>query len=320
MGTSSGASLVGILPLLAAGFIFNSIFYRTRFRLARADGQRLFFSCVIAGFSIGCIAFAIAASLRRHLPSEGRFRELMDWFHQAIPVPYSMTFLGAIMLAAFFGHAANGYLWWRKRLKAPADSRRVSVWTYWREMSEHVTALDELVRRAVSDDSLVMICLKSRKVYCGLISGIRGVHESAMVHIQLIPAFSITRDKDSLKFLPETRTEYRAFSLKRAFDRKASLDSEIRDIARLVRVLRAVRSMSEASPDEPTIAGVKNYGRQLIRERTDLVENLARYGALQSFDATEWLKVIPASEIESASLYKDGDFDRWFSTPSVQVS
>jgi len=194
------------------------------------------------------------------------------------------------------------------------------VWTYWREMSEHVTALDELVRRAVSDDSLVMICLKSRKVYCGLISGIRGVHESAMVHIQLIPAFSITRDKDSLKFLPETRTEYRAFSLKRAFDRKASLDSEIRDIARLVRVLRAVRSMSEASPDEPTIAGVKSYGRQLIRERTDLVENLARYGALQSFDATEWLKVIPASEIESASLYKDGDFDRWFSTPSVQVS
>jgi hypothetical protein len=237
VGSGNGTSLVGILPLLAAGFIFNGIFYITRFRLSKADGQRLFFSCVISGFTVGCIAFAACYALRSHVPADSVLRQTMDWLHRSIPVPYGLTFTATILLAVIFGHCANAYLWVRKKMKAPHDKRRVSVWAYWRSMPEYITALDELLRRAVFDDKLVLLCLKSRKVYCGLISETRGNHESAVAHVQLIPAFSITRDKDTLKFKAETKTEYRAYSLKRAVEREETLNGQVRDTIGIYRLL-----------------------------------------------------------------------------------
>jgi hypothetical protein len=316
VGTGNGASLVGILPLLAAGFIFNVIFYTTRFRLSKADGQRLFFACVIAGFGIGSVTFVACAALRGLVPSGSIVRSVMDWFHTSIPIPYGLTFVATIVLAVAAGHLANCILWLRKKIKAPEDSRRVSVWAYWRSMSEHVTALDELIRRAVSDDSLVLVCLKSRKVYCGSISGIRGTHESAAAHIQIVPSFSITRDKDLLNFNAETRTDYKAYSLKRAFDRQVTLSGEIQDFAKLVCIIRkdVDRLDDGGETKESVVSGLKNHARRCIAERKALRRSMAPYGTPETFDISQWVKVIPVSEIESTSLYRDDDYSKWFSS------
>jgi len=245
---------------------------------------------------------------------------MMDWFHASIPVPYGLTFVATIILAVFAGHLANGVLWIRKRIKTPEDRRRVSVWAYWRSMSEHVTALDELIRRAVSDDSLVLLCLKSRKVYCGSISGIRGTHESAAAHIQIVPSFSITRDKDSLSFNAGTKTDYKAYSLKRAFDRQVTLGGEIREFAKVIRIVRGdgAPGNDERQRRYSVLSGLKRHARKLIAERKALRRSLAYYGTPQTFDVSQWVKVIPVSEIESASLYRDDDYDKWFSNGPVE--
>ena len=257
----------------------------------------------------------LCGALRTFIPSEGWLRDSTVWIHRAIPVPYGMTFAVSIILAVVLGHAGNGMLWARQRLSAPHDNRRVSVWAYWRSMSEHVTALDDLMRRAVLEDEQVLLCLKSRKVYCGIVSEIRGNYEAGSAHVQLIPSFSITRDKDTLKFCADTRTEYRAYRLKRAFDRKESLD---RMISRTVGVIRFVRERRSDSPQSErgeatdVMDDLKVSARGLIRERRVIRRLLAQFGVDGRFDVTEWVKVIPIAEVESASLYKDDDADRWF--------
>jgi hypothetical protein len=57
---------------------------------------------------------------------------------------------------------------------------------------------------------------------------------------------------------------------------------------------------------------LKDSARGLIRERRVIRRLLAQFGVDGRFDVTEWVKVIPIAEVESASLYKDDDADRWF--------
>lgn len=215
-------------------------------------------------------------------------------------------------------------------------------------MSEHVTAFDELLRRAVFEDALVLLCLKSRKVYCGVVSDITGKHQSAIAHVQLIPTFSITRDKDLLSFLPETRTEYRAFGLKRAFDRKSTLDrlirsfvqvyktvadsekqalgsrggvhkrvadlvhSQLMDIARTI--LRPFGFRPVLNEDRDFKEELKTHVKDLLSERRQLRDLLLPYLQGGRFDVSVWAKVIPVTEIESASLYKAGSYEKWFAS------
>lgn len=349
MGTSSSASILGVLPLIAAGFIFNAIFYVTRFRLTKADGQRLFFACVISGFAIGFVAFIIRALAKEWLSHFERLHDALDWLHAAIPVPFGLTFLLAILLACVLGFVGNGLLVLYKFVVDRKDRRRLSVWVYWKCMAEHVTALDQLLRRAVFANELVLLCLKSRKVYCGAIFDITGKQESAIAHVQLIPIFSITRDKDLLKFVPSTRTDYRAYGLKLAFDRSSTLRRLIRSFLQLYKTISnskrdadrlsrpvAVRMARWTHTHVIAIAGallrslgVGNSGRDgvdvrvalkahikgLLAEQKQLRQVLRPYVVNGEFDVSVWAKVIPVTEIESASLYRDDDkFTKWFTT------
>ena len=183
-------------------------------------------------------------------------------------------------------------------------------------MQEHITALDELLRQAVLADSLVLLCLKSRKVYCGVISEIRGNHESAIAHVQIIPAFSIARNKDTLQFEKSTKTEYRAYHLKLAFERIRTLNAMIRDATILMRIFKVSFSrstISDSNASKEVLRPLRQIIRKLITERKQLRRTLEPYGSPESFNIDEWVKVIPVTEIESASLYKDEDYDKWFS-------
>jgi len=240
----------------------------------------------------------------------------MDWMHVSIPVPYGLTFIATIILAVASGHAGNLYLKLRKLIKAPKDGRRVSVWAFWRCMPEYITALDELLRQAVLNDSLVLLCLKSRKVYCGIVSEIKGNHESAIAHVQIIPAFSITRNKDTLQFEQGTKTEYKAYHLKRAFERLETLNSMIDDTGKLIEIVKrrfvSAGQRNNAS-EQSLLYQFDQTIKQLMKERKHVEENLRPYSDESGLDIGAWVKVIPVTEIESASLYKDEDYNKWFS-------
>jgi hypothetical protein len=243
----------------------------------------------------------------------------MDWLHSSIPVPYGLTFIATIALAFALGHLSNIYLWVRKKVKAPDDKRRVSVWAFWRCMPEHITAMDELLRRAVFADSLVLLCLKSRKVYCGVVSETRGNHESSIAHVQIIPAFSITRNKDTLQFEKGTKTEYKAYYLKKAFERKETLNQMIEDSAFLLEIIekrlqQMVRNDRKLNRD--LLVTLRETIQQQKTERQQIEKDLEPYSQRGSFDLSDWVKIIPVSEIESASLYKDEDYGKWFSDTS----
>jgi hypothetical protein len=240
----------------------------------------------------------------------------MDWMHLSIPVPYGLTFIATIILAVAAGHIGNLYLKLRKFIKAPEDGRRVSVWAFWRCMPEYITALDELLRQAVLNDARVLLCLKSRKVYCGIVSEIKGNHESAIAHVQIIPAFSITRNKDTLQFEQDTRTEYKAYHLKRAFERLETLNSMIDDAHKLMEMVKeSFASAGHASDmsERGLLHQFEQTIKQLTTERKHVEETLRPYSGDSGLDIGAWVKVIPVTEIESASLYKDEDYSKWFS-------
>ena len=106
--------------------------------------------------------------------------------------------------------------------------------------------------------------------------------------------------------------------MKRTFDRQATLDGEVRDLARVVRIIR--NDLGSISDDQSTksvvLSGLKLHAKLLIAERKALRRSLSMYGTPMIFDVSQWLKVIPVSEIESASLYFDDDYDKWFSNGS----
>lgn len=312
---ATAISLIGILPLLAAGYIFNAIWYYTRFRLSKADGQRLFFACAISGMLIGAIAFPVCSLVREHLDlvprnSGNELLQVARWIQASIPFPYVTTYLVAMGIAVVAGHLFNIYLFFRKTFKSPGDSRRVSVWAYWRCMPESISALDKLIRRAVMHDSLVLLCLKSRKVYCGVVSEVRGTQEATASYINIIPAFSIARNKDTLQFEWSSKTEYKAYSLKRAIDRKRSLDAEIsraQDLARAVELAARGRGFII---DEAATEAIWQPVRALKADREALERKLAEVDG--DIDLSEWTKVIPVTELESLSLYKNEDHAKWF--------
>ncbi len=309
MGAGVGTSLLGILPLLAAGFVFNSIFLITQFRLSRADGQRLFFSCAITGLIIGTIAFLVCHLIRSALPSTSWPRAALDWMHSSIPLPFAMSFAATFIIAILFGHVANLFLFAYKILRAK-DKTPVKLWAYWQCMQEHISALDELLRRAIYDDSLVLLCLKSRKIYCGIVSETRNNNGSALAYVQLIPFFSISRDKDTLEFLEHTKVEYRAYSLKRAYDWKNTVEAKLESMRNMLDSARSVTDFNRQNVHlidslEKLIASNKDILK-------DISATLAPYVTSDDLDIKSWTKLIPISEIESASLYKDADYGKWF--------
>jgi hypothetical protein len=229
-------------------------------------------------------------------------------------VPYGLTFIAAMLSAYIAGHLGNLYLLARKKIKAPKDDRRVSVWMYWRTMPEYITAFDELFARALRDDKLVLISLKSRKVYCGLITETRGDHDSAVAHVQFLPSFSITRDKEKLQFDWATKTEYIAYSLKRTAEREASIQAEIESAK------QAIAFVERFAKERPAIAGLQREfvarARMQIEDSQKECERLGNvlkpYLRDGQLSVSDWVKVIPVTEIESVTIYKDDDYQKWF--------
>ncbi|MGN6227467.1 MAG: hypothetical protein ACTHNM_08535 [Dyella sp.] len=308
---ATAISLIGILPLILAGYLFNSIYYTKKFRLSKADGQRYFFACATTGLVIGALAFSVGYFIKTHFVEGHKSDEILVrtvvYVHHAIPFPYGVTYVFALAMAYIMGHLGNGYLWVRKKYKARDDERRVSVWCYWRCMPEYITGLDVLLRRAISSDSLILLCLKSRKVYCGTISEVRGDHESSAAYLQIIPFFSITRDKDSLQFDWKTKTEYKAYSLKKALERQRSIKSALESAKALAKDVQKLVSESLGNLSFDFSAPVEELEQEqtLLEQELNILE-----GA--DIDLSEWVKVIPITELESISLYKDEDYAKWF--------
>lgn len=159
-----------LLPLIG-GYLFITLWQRTRYAVLRADGQRLLLNSACAG--------AFFLSLATLLVVYG---EQTDWgveinrvWHRTVPFQYSgRTFL-AFLLGTFGWWPLNRI--WSK----DAEIQRVIL--------EKGDALEVLLRRAVGEKRWVALTVKSGKVYVGLVTMIFNP-AFPLEHIKLVPMLS----------------------------------------------------------------------------------------------------------------------------------
>lgn len=128
---SASGTLLGLLPLLTAGFIFNVLFYRTRFEVTPAEGQRLFFMSATAGLLLGVVAYPLSAMLPQRWLLAGA-----NIYH----VKEAAPLLFAMLLAPVLALVGNALYWFWK------DALNIEDWT-------KVIAIDQIEVASIYDES-----------------------------------------------------------------------------------------------------------------------------------------------------------------------
>ena len=137
------------LPLLG-GYLFITLWNRTRFQTKRHSGHRLLFHSAFFGVVFLLLAFLFSRGLTLMFPRAA------SWWHSRVPFSYA----GTSLLALTFGSV----LWiplnrWISLVKKEAK----------RAIEEANDYLEMLLLQAIEETKMVMLSLKSGKVYIGLI-------------------------------------------------------------------------------------------------------------------------------------------------------
>lgn len=285
--------LASIIPALTAGFLFVVIHYPTRLLSAAAEGQRLFFMCAAFGLMLSGAAYLVLGLLRPalHIDALPIGLQSVAW-HQLL------TFALGIVLAV----AANLVIVCYYKLFVDSETKSYASTSWEWIVSQYVRRFGNPLRRmlvqsldSVAGERLILVTLVSRKVYCGAIKR-TPVPTMGEDYIELIPMFSATRNKESLKF--EHQIDYPVFHLWRIKQRIALLQR--------VKGMSSLDSMPTLKPE------------LLDEELSELEQVLASVldtapkGYAEKFDINLWSKVIPVREVESISFFDEEGNDKWF--------
>lgn len=291
-----GSSILGLLPVLASGYLFNLIFYPARFICVKADGQRLFFMSAVPGLLFAVMSFGAVSVARHQLPAENLLRQVGAAINTSIPVPHAAALLLTLICAPVAGLLLNLIL-----VGINSATRRqegTQTWVNNWLIDKLGSPLAKLLRKAAADQKLVLLNLKSRKIYCGRVLQVPQSIDGEGAQIELLPTFSAYRDKDTLELNPAMRTDYPVVllweSMRYLEDRRAVL--------RELESLQAI-SPSEADSHQAAIASVRGE----IEELEFVVSH-----APPTFDIGDWVKVFPVAEIESASFFDAQAYEHWF--------
>lgn len=305
----AGGTALALLPLLISGYLFNLIFYPLRYFNERAEGQKLFFMAAGSGLLLGALTFllaAAAASLPGFDTSAPAF--VLARVDAAIPLAHASRLLATIAVAAAGASLLNGLLWVHVRFfrhrRRGGRGRTTAKHVYLAMTAKYGNALAQLLCRAAATQKLVMISLKSRKVYCGRVLEAPTDTGHADVFIELLPSFSAYRDKDTLRLGADERTEYPVITLWVTQQRLKSVRDE-----RAI-LVRDHESQGRRDPD----GLFADATARLDAEIRELEQAIAEFG-IGPISPEDWIKAIPVKEIESASFYDPPAYHAWFTAP-----
>lgn len=289
--------LASILPVLTAGYLFVVICYKTRLLASQSEGQRLFFVCAASGLVMSGLAHAVL-NWSWFLP--------FTWWEQGIlaAIPeasrqHVLTFVLGPVMAIVFNLLYKSYY-----LARVADSKSSYASNPWEwTVSVYIRKSDSPLYRMLvqaldsNGEKLVLVSMKSRKVYCGTVRRLPIPQQSGDEFIEVIPMFSATRNKETLKF--EEKIQYPAFHLWR--------------LQRRIALLRSMRDSAKEKEEE-----YKKAIQQELSEREAKLESVAKntpQDYVKNLDIDLWAKLIPVREIETLSLYDEESNERWFAPP-----
>lgn len=304
----SGTSITALLPLVISGYFFNLIFYPTRYFCVRVDGQRLFFISAGTGLVLGAVGFFLASAIAATAAYRcSIFFMLAAELARAIPFPYASKLLFTIAFSIALAYTLNfaSYLWFRP------TGVKVAKHIYGALVQRHGSPLAQLFRKATEQHKLVMLTLKSKKIYCGRVLEVPTNLDIETAYVEILPKFSGYRDKDTLRMGPE-RTEYPAITLwesKRYLDgrRKVLKELEWRE-----------ESFRRKHPTE--VEALVEEKEKIKREISQLEALISEARAPDDFSIDDWIKVIPVKEIETATFYDPKAYSTWFTTKPAPLN
>jgi len=293
---AGGATLV-LLPILISGYLFNLIFLPLRYFSNQAEGQKLFFMAAGSGLIIAAAIFIITGHISANPAFVGSpVYGVAASIDHSIPIPYACRLVLTVSASVVGAFLLNFVLWLRYKAKGQPTAKRI----YNKLTDKFGTPLSQLLRRAAESQKLVLITLKSRKIYCGRILEVPPKIEGENACVELLPSFSTYRDKDTLK-MSESRTEYPIIALWEAQQYLYSRRGE----------RRILETELHFVSDTASIKAVQKMIAQLDVEISD-AENVLNQFQGRSFKAEDWIKVIPLKEVESASFYDPDSYTSWF--------
>jgi hypothetical protein len=294
----SGSGVLSILPIIAAGFVFNLLWLRLRVLLAHAEGQQVFFSAATSGLLIALVAFLAYD----YLPIPAAVISRLS----GLPLQHAGELLFTLILAVFFGLVMNRGEYvgiWLRNFRRNADDER----SYRERLLHHLTKkygnpMKRFFVEAFERQSLVLLSLRSRKVYCGKLVRMTTLSREEDQFVEILPIFSDVRDSETLKF--SQRTEYPALTLWELRQRRAVLQELLTgDLSAVPASQRnEFKAVVERElADIQTLFDERSPGERAYADRIRI---------------DDWVKHIPLADIEIASVYDKTANALWFASPT----
>lgn len=229
----AGSSAIAVLVPVISGFIFNLIFHPVRYFSSRAEGQKLFFMSAGSGIHLSALVFLVVSVIKPFLHAESRPFRLAQFVNQSIPTPYARRFIFAFISSVAICSFLNLFSEWivpgtklkQQLLKSKSRTRAQRLCD--RLADSNGSFMAQLFRRAADKQTLVVLTLKSRKIYCGRIFEVPPNIDEADACIEILPSFSAHRDKYRLR-MGEARTEHPVLELWIARQRLYTLEENNR--------------------------------------------------------------------------------------------
>ncbi len=304
-----GGLLVSVLPVLVAGFVFNHLFFPIRFHAQRAEGQKLAFISALSGGIIVFFCFCLRSHAEAALIYWGIPADFLKEIRGAVPVPYALTLLGSIFLAGMIAVLGN-FFWYLASIRVRRKSGGISLRQHIGRnfIAKHGNPFVKTMRAAAENEKLIMLTMKSRKVYIGSVLEIP-IDSGNLTHIEFLPKASGFRDKDNLSLsMGVTYPVHLIWVLESAISSREKEMAVSRRFSFFLRVFKfyPLRKYEEALA-------------LTIKDTKELVEGLKRQ-MQDSSDARDWVKVVPVTEVESVSLFDEKAHDSWFAGKNKVLS
>jgi len=284
-----------ILPILVAGFIFNSTWIVTSYFSRKNNGQKLFFMSAVSGLVIAGFAsplwelinYAFLIELHYHQIIQQSVLADREWLVLLVILAFIaglfFNLMSMITAAAreLVNNGAQVSLSW-SALK-PAIIRSLNL--------ENGTLLVKTLYYASETGQSVLVTLKSRKVYCGYLVDIPDyAKDDEVTHLEILPAFSSYRKSRSLD-LADERLDYPIADIYEARGMRSQLE----------RSIQALDEFPNQLQRESVFISFRNELDTQLSKVKDSIEQLNDYWRAAEYK--DWVKLIPTNEIESVAIF-----------------
>ena len=179
------------LLALAGGFAFVERCNLTRYRVSRAESQRLLFYAACAGFLLVVLSKILLVLISSSFPT--LYKEFRGNWAWGLPThdPWLATFVGAFLLGWVLVCPLNHMY----DLKTATDDA----------IERYGKLLEKTLVASLNRTLPIFLTCRSRKVYVGYVQAVPPVLEGEVKHISILPVISGYRDTETLNWIATTQ-------------------------------------------------------------------------------------------------------------------